>query len=119
MRPPRRFSVRVVGVTFAPGYPETIGRIEASWVSRELRGEAPAPLPADLVRDPGNEHDPNAIQVVVAGEPIGHVAAAMAERLAPLLDAGEIWACEVTDVHTDPNRPATPGVTIRIHQEAA
>ena len=114
MRLPRRFSVRLVGVTFAPGYPETIGKLEATWVSRELRGEEPVPIKAVLRRDPANPHDSNAVAVLVDGDHLGHIPANMAARLAPLLDAGEVWSCEVTDVVTDPNRPANPGVTVRL-----
>lgn len=42
---------------------------------------------ADLVREPDNEHDANAIAVVLLDETVGYVPAQVAERLAPQLDA--------------------------------
>ena len=41
-----------------------------------------------LVREPGNEFDPNAIAVLLDGEKCGHIPAAQAKFLAPLLDKG-------------------------------
>lgn len=47
-----------------------------------------------LIRDPGNPHDPNAIQVWVKGsflrrrQQVGFLSAELAEELAPVLDAG-------------------------------
>lgn len=45
---------------------------------------------ADLVRDPENPYDPNAVKVVIAGtHQIGFMPRASAEKLAPALDASE------------------------------
>lgn len=41
---------------------------------------------ARLVREPENEHDPNAVAVQLLGETVGHVPAKAAARLAPQLD---------------------------------
>jgi HIRAN domain len=51
----------------------------------------------ELRRDPGNEHDPNAIAVYPAGggEQVGWVPREVAAELAPDLDAGRPWAAIV------------------------
>jgi HIRAN domain len=53
--------------------------------------------PLELRRDPGNEHDPNAIAVHAAngGEQVGWVPREIAAELAPDLDAGRPWAAVV------------------------
>jgi HIRAN domain-containing protein len=48
--------------------------------------------PLTLRRDPGNEHDPNAIQVLAGGEQIGWVPRELAAELAGELDAGRPWS---------------------------
>ncbi|MRX42343.1 HIRAN domain-containing protein [Agromyces kandeliae] len=45
--------------------------------------------PVQLVREPNNPHDANAIAVVADGLPVGHVNKQMAARMAHLLDAGD------------------------------
>ena len=42
---------------------------------------------ADLVRDPGNDSDPNAVLVHLLGKPVGFVPADEAKRLAGWIDA--------------------------------
>ena len=44
--------------------------------------------PLELRRDPDNPHDPNAIAVHAGGEQVGWVPRAIAEEIAPALDAG-------------------------------
>jgi hypothetical protein len=65
----------------------------------------------ELRRDPGNEHDPNAIQVV-AGEQVGWVPRELAEELAPLLDAGEPWSAVVLREQRRSPRDARDGLTM-------
>lgn len=45
------------------------------------------PVAVALVREPDNPHDPNAIYVEVAAEPVGYLAREVAAELAPLIDA--------------------------------
>ncbi|WP_136024845.1 HIRAN domain-containing protein [Microbacterium sp. K27] len=45
--------------------------------------------PAELVREPDNPHDPNAIAIHVDGEMLGHYNKGTARSLAKRLDAGE------------------------------
>ncbi|MCG7415850.1 HIRAN domain-containing protein [Microbacterium aurum] len=50
--------------------------------------------PAELVREPDNPHDPNAVAVYAGGVMVGHYNKGMARRLAKLLDGGEpLVAC--------------------------
>jgi hypothetical protein len=61
-----------------------------------LAAEAAAPgKPLELRREPANEHDPNAIAVLAAGEQVGWVPRELAEELAPELDAGKPWSAIV------------------------
>jgi hypothetical protein len=58
-------------------------------------GAAPG-RPLTLRRDPGNEHDPNAIAVLGGdGEQLGWVPRELAAELAPQLDAGRPWSAVV------------------------
>lgn len=112
------FTFRVVGVTFVvPGYPENIIRLDAIAARSYLNGQTLEPLPAVLLRDPDNPYDANAIAVdVPAVGPIGHVPRALAARLAPHLDAGEVWQAHVVEVLVSPDNPANPGIDIRVQR---
>jgi HIRAN domain len=75
-------------------------------------GAAPG-SPLELRRDPGNEHDPNAIKVLVAsGEQAGWVPRELAEELAPLLDAGEAWSAVVLRERRPSPRDPRSGLTM-------
>jgi hypothetical protein len=108
LRGPRVLLSRVVGVTFADGYPLTVQRI----VDCMADGTG---VHGQLVRDPANPHDPNAIRVicVAAGGHIGHVPRSVAARLAPCLDAGISYDVEILDVR-HPNHPDNPGIEARL-----
>lgn len=112
----RQFSAKVVGGTFTDGYPATYHRI------RERLERTPGhTIPAVLRRDPGNPHDPNAVQVLVdPGDgtpvPVGHVNAGVASRLAPHLDAGETWHAAVTAVPVHTSHDDRPGMDISYRQ---
>jgi HIRAN domain len=67
--------------------------------------------PLELRRDPGNEHDPNAIQVL-AGEQVGWVPRELAEELAPRLDAGEPWSAVVLREQRRSPRDPRDGLTM-------
>jgi hypothetical protein len=68
----------------------------------------------ELRRDPGNEHDPNAIAVHAAGggEQVGWVPRELAEEIAPELDARRPWAAVVLrEQRASPRDPRT-GLTM-------
>jgi hypothetical protein len=66
----------------------------------------------ELRRDPGNEHDPNAIEVLAGGVVIGFVPRDLATALATELDAGRPWSAVVLrERRASPRDPRT-GVTM-------
>jgi HIRAN domain-containing protein len=85
------------------------------------RPEAPAEPgdPLELHRDPANEHDPNAIEVLAGGELIGFVPRELAAELAPELDAGRPWsAALLREQRPSPRDPRT-GVTMLLAPDTA
>ena len=78
-----------------------------------LQGEAVQPGTAlTLRRDPGNEHDPNAIRVVAGEGQLGWVPRELAAELAPKLDAGEEWSAVILrEQRASPRDPRT-GLTM-------
>jgi hypothetical protein len=66
----------------------------------------------ELRRDPDNEHDPNAIQVLAAGAQLGWVPRELAEQLAPALDRGEAWSAIVLREHRRSPRNPRDGLTM-------
>jgi hypothetical protein len=80
-----------------------------------LASEDLAPgAPLELRRDPGNEHDPNAIAVHApgGGEQVGWVPRELAEEIAPELDAGRSWSAIVLrEQRASPRDPRT-GLTM-------
>jgi hypothetical protein len=66
----------------------------------------------ELRRDPGNEHDPNAIAVYAAGAQAGWVPRELAAELAPKLDAGETWTAMVLREQRRSPRDPRHGLTM-------
>ena len=78
-----------------------------------LASDAAAPgSPLTLRRDPGNEHDPNAIAVDAGAEQLGWVPREVAAELAPELDAGRPWAAIVLREHRRSPRDPRTGLTM-------
>jgi HIRAN domain-containing protein len=68
--------------------------------------------PLALRRDPGNEHDPNAIQVLAGEHQIGWVPRELAAELAPAIDSGRPWAAvALREQRASPRDPRT-GLTM-------
>jgi len=75
--------------------------------------------PLALRRDPGNEHDPNAIQVLAGDEQIGWVPRDLAAELARELDAGRTWsAVALREQRASPRDPRT-GLTMLLAPDSA
>jgi hypothetical protein len=68
--------------------------------------------PLELRRDPGNEHDPNAIEVLAGGVVIGFVPRDLASVLAPELDGGRPWSAVVLRERRDSPRDPRTGATM-------
>jgi hypothetical protein len=79
-----------------------------------LADDAVAPgRPLALRRDPGNEHDPNAIAVdVPGGDQVGWVPREIAAELAPELDAGRAWTAVVLREQRPSPRDPRTGLTM-------
>jgi hypothetical protein len=78
-----------------------------------LASDALAPgRPLELRRDPGNEHDPNAIAVYAGGAHVGFVPRELAAELAPELDAGRPWSAVVLREQRPSPRDPRSGATM-------
>jgi hypothetical protein len=94
--------LRVVGVAGA-------GRHHAE----ALGSDAVAPgRPLELRRDPGNEHDPNAIAVHAGGAQVGWVPREVAAELAGGLDKGRPWSALVLREQRRSPRDPRHGLTM-------
>lgn len=117
-RPPKRVASKVVGVSFVPTYPDNVEALERMTATRLIRGEEYAePIPAVLIRNPANEHDPNAVEVHVPSGGVGmlgHLRRVEAAVLAPHLDAGVIYQGEIVRVLVNRAALDRPGVAIRM-----
>lgn len=115
---------KVVGLTFTTGrvrYPDNLHALAALHEKRQLEsisGSAPddPSLPVVLIRNPDNKFDVNAIEVHVPAlgrdGMIGHVPAPLAARLAPRLDAGEVWDAKLERVLIDQSHLDKPGAAV-------
>lgn len=83
-----RMEIGVAGVTFE-------GR-QAALAALHCAQESGQQLAGSIRREPGNAYDPNAVQVLVEGTPVGYVPRTLAATIAPRLDSGE--AAQVTGV---------------------
>ena len=72
----------------------------------------------ELRRDPGNEHDPNAIAVYAGGAQAGWVPRELAAELAPKLDAGEMWTAMVLREQRRSPRDPRHGLTMLLAPDA-
>jgi len=108
--------VPVVGMTFVEGYPSFVHNLRELVDGLTWQDE---PIPVVFVRNPDNEHDPNAVEVHVPalGIMIGHVSRQIAARLAPSLDEGVAFTASVEWVRVDPDHPENPGVDIKFQRE--
>lgn len=104
------FAAKVVGVSFVPGYPDNILHLGDAYFVAEAEGKR---LSVTLARNPDNEYDENAIEVHVKGTGmIGHLTRPIAARLAPELDAGQVWLAQVETVLINPDHMDRPGISI-------
>lgn len=111
-RPARRFTTRVVGVSFIDDYPENLHDLARIQRRRERRAND-EPLAAILIRNPDNVHDANAVEVHQPSVGmIGHLPKDIAARLAPCLDDGETWQAFLGMVRISPENEDQPGVYI-------
>lgn len=113
--PDVHFDVKVVGVTFLGGYPDTFHQI-AEIMNQE--GSHAEPVKVVLIRNPENEHDGNAIEVHVPalGQEgmVGHLPKQLAARIAPEMDSGVEWAGAVQAILIAQGAEHQPGMLVRL-----
>jgi HIRAN domain len=68
----------------------------------------------ELRRDPGNEHDANAIEVLAGSEVVGFVPRELAAELAPELDGGRPWSAAVLREQRPSPREPRSGLTMML-----
>ncbi len=106
---PTQFVSKVVGVTFCDGYPDNIYSL--------AEDVALSQASCQLVRDPHNKHDPNAICVSVNGLSIGHLPRLISISLAPKIDGGEVWLASVDSIVVSTDNFNKPGVKISVWKD--
>lgn len=104
---PRRFSAKVVGLSFHAEYPDNLHGLHHLWIT----GAGPELV---LVREPDNAYDANAVAVVCDGAVVGHLPASMAARMAPELDRGETWVVFSWEVLYASGKENQPGLSITL-----
>lgn len=106
-------SIRLTGVTFAAGYPENLHRLSEPAKEAHAAGE---PLAAILIRQPGNEADPNAVEVHVpaTGGLVGFIPTHLSDLLARSIDDGQPWSAWVIGIAVNDEHPERPGIQVGI-----
>lgn len=113
---------KVVGVSFVDSYP---ANLQCLWRVMQDRYKASSPVHpvrVALVRNPDNEHDPNAVEVHVDRiGMLGHVPRRVAADLAPCLDSEDDWGGYVDHVllHNGDPRSPMPGVKVHIYEKVS
>lgn len=106
---PEQFLTKVVGVSFSENYPNNIYAL--------AKDVALMSALCQLVREPNNEHDENAIRVDVNGSTIGHIPRLIAIVLAPKIDGGEKWVAAVHSIVVSNENVNQPGLKINVWRE--
>lgn len=97
---------RLAGVTFAPGYPRNLADLTERCEHQ--------PVPVELVREPNNPFDLNAVGVHVEGRMLGHLPRDIAAIVGPKLDDGQTIAARAIYVAVDLEHRERPGLEIEI-----
>lgn len=91
--------IPVVGLTFVSEYPGNILALSENAC-------------VDLVRNPDNKYDSNAIEVRMNTKMLGHIPKETAARIAPELDRGIKYEATIFHVRISPENPNNPGLDI-------
>lgn len=106
--PPNTVIGSVTGVSFVLGYPENL--LDLAEVIRDH----PEGLRASLERDPMNEHDYNAVKILVNGSMIGHLPRGLAATVSPLIRDGLDYDVTITGIRVSDAAPRNPGADFRL-----
>lgn len=102
--------IRLAGVSFVDTYPANLLALVDI-----LRDE---PMPLEIVRDPGNKFDPQAISIRLNGEHLGFIPKDLAATIAPQIDAGALYAADAMYVAVSPDNPDRLGLEIELTKES-
>jgi single-stranded-DNA-specific exonuclease len=73
----------------------------------------------DLIREPANPHDPNAIAIRYGALQLGYIRREIARRIAPIIDAGERYSAEVGSLTGGgPDKHSGVNIRVRRHRPA-
>lgn len=106
---PEEFRTKVVGISFSEGYPNNVFAL--------AKDAALMTSPCQLIREPDNEHDSNAIRIEVNGSAIGHIPRLIAIALAPRLDRGEKWLASIHSIIVSNENANQPGLKINVWRD--
>ncbi len=106
---PNQFVTKVVGVSFSNDYPNNIYALAKDIV---ING-----APCELVREPENIHDKNAIRVDANNTTIGHLPRLIAMVLAPQIDVGEAWFAAARSIVVSKDNVNKPGLKISVWRQ--
>ena len=93
--------LKVVGVTFTN---EDTGE-KRSDIIRELMEKNPEEIKIELVREPENKYDMNAIKVLANDKQIGYIGKEYASIISPLMDELEEFSATIKGIGEYKNRP--------------
>lgn len=99
-------TTKVVGLTFNNNYPKNVFSLAKEFA---LGNDA-----IDIMREPHNPVDSNAIGVYSGGKKIGHLPKDIAEFIAPQMDAGIQWNSAVESIVISQENTNNPGVKITL-----
>lgn len=94
-------ALKVVGVTFTN---EGTGE-KRSEIIRELMNKPTQDISVQLIREPENKYDMNAIKVLADDKQIGYIGKEYAKIIAPMMDEYEEFSANVKDIGEYKNRP--------------
>lgn len=98
--------VPVVGVTFVKGYPKNIqGLVTSPFVE------------VQLIRNPKNPYDKNAVEVHFEDAMLGHLPREVAARVAVVMDEGGSYLATIYRVRISPENPNNPGLDLLLDKD--
>lgn len=98
----KNVDLKVVGVTFKN---EDTGEKRGQIIRELAENKKPEDISIELVREPDNKFDANAIKVMADGKQIGYIGKEFAAIIAPLMDEYEEFEAKVKDIGEYKNRP--------------
>lgn len=97
---PSPVELRVVGLTYRPGYPQNI---------LDLQGREGERVKLKRTK---NKYDHSAVSVVFEAQRLGYLSRGMAKFMAPELDKGVKWRAWLFEVKVNEEYPDRPGLWI-------